>query len=59
MSVLNYDRAVLHPIETLATLLTSYRAEAVELAVIPQRGDRVTGNGSAGVTPRRSPKLMA
>lgn len=33
MSVLDYDRAVLHPIETLATLLTSHRAEAVELAV--------------------------
>lgn len=33
MSVLQFDRAVLHPIETLATLLTSHPAEAVELAV--------------------------
>ncbi|ULP40049.1 hypothetical protein MJO55_28315 (plasmid) [Mycolicibacterium rufum] len=33
MSVLDYDRAVLHPTETLATLFTSHPAEAVELAV--------------------------
>jgi hypothetical protein len=33
MSVLDFDTAVLHPVETLATLLTSSSAEAVELSV--------------------------
>lgn len=33
MSIVDFDRSVLHPIETLATLLTYSRAEAVDLSV--------------------------
>lgn len=33
MSILDFDRSILHPSETLATLLTSSRAEAVGLSV--------------------------